>query len=166
MLPKNLFTYNFDMVSERSMFSLGLGLGHPRLLHTDLNLLIQIVTLVIIFVSLYYKKKGKIKPHATIMATAFVLHLLSFILVMGPAFIQSFDFYASRLDFLGVQTAWVHAIPGSLALTLGAYLVLVWAVKAKDVAPCYNRKKIMDVTIALWMFSLLFGILTYILFYG
>ena len=166
MFPKHLFTYNFHMVTVRSMFSLGLGLGHPRLLHTDLNLLIQIITLVIIFVSFYYKKKGKIKLHATIMGTAVVLHLLSFILIMGPSFVQSFTFYSSRLDFLGVQTAWIHAIPGSLALILGTYLVLVWAVKARDVASCYKRKRIMDATISLWLFSLLFGILTYILFYA
>ena len=90
----------------------------------------------------------------------------SFILVMGPSFIQSFAFFSSGLDLLGVQTAWVHAIPGSFALILGAYLVSVWAVKARDVAPCYKKKRMMDATIALWLFSLLFGILTYILFYG
>lgn len=99
------------------------------------------------------------------MGTAVVLHLFSFILVMGPSFVQS-GFFVSGLDFLGVQTAWAHIIPGSLALILGVYLIVVWAVKAKDVAPCYKRKKIMDATIALWLFSLLFGILTYFLFYA
>jgi len=164
-MPKNLSTYNFYIVTVGSMFSLGLGLGHPQLLQTDLNLVIQIVTLAIIFVSLYYKKKGKIKLHAITMGTAVVLHLLTLILVMGPSFVQSFTFFTSGFNILGVQTAWMHAVPGMLALILGTYLVLIWMVKTNDVSPCYKRKRIMDITIALWLFSLLFGIMTYILFY-
>lgn len=143
----------------------GLGLEHPRFLQTDLNLLLQIVTLAIIFVSLYYKKNGKIKLHATTMGTALVIHVLSFILVMGPSFFQSFAFFTSETGILGVQTAWIHAIPGALVLFLGVYLVSVWAIKASDVSPCYKRKRIMDATIGLWLLSLLFGIMTYILFY-
>jgi uncharacterized membrane protein YozB (DUF420 family) len=147
------------------MIILGIGLGHPRFLHIDLNLLIQIITLIIILVSLFYKKKGKIKLHGTTMGIAIVLHVLSFVLVMGPSLYQSFEFFASETGILGVQTTWLHAVPGAIALLLGIFLVAKWAIQPSNVNACYKRKRIMDVTLVLWLVSLAFGIATYVLFY-
>ena len=144
---------------------LALGLGHPRFLHTDLNLILQLITLAIIFVSLYYKRKQKIKRHGTTMGIAVVLHLLSFVLVMGPAFFTYFEFYSGSTSIGAVQTAWIHAVPGAIALVLGLILVAAWAVNSSNVKGCYKRKRIMDITLLLWVFSLIFGIITYALFY-
>jgi len=144
---------------------LALGLGHPRFLHTDLNLILQIITLAIIFVSLYYKKKLKLKHHGITMGVAVILHLLSFVLVMGPAFFTYFEFYSTSTSIGAVQTAWLHAVPGAIALVLGLLLVAVWALNSSNVKGCYKRKRIMDVTLILWLFSLVFGIVTYALFY-
>ena len=144
---------------------LGIGLGHPRFLHIDLNMLIQIITLIVLLVGLFYKKKGKIKLHGISMGIATVLHTLSFVLVMGPSLYQSFDFFATETDILGVQTLWFHAIPGTIALLLGIFLVAKWAIQASNINACYKRKRIMDLTLLLWLFSLAFGIATYVLFY-
>ena len=144
---------------------LALGLGHPRFPETDLNLILQLISLLIIFVSLYYKKKQKLKLHGTIMGVAVIMHLVSFLLVMGSKFFTYFDFYSTQTSILAVQTAWIHVFPGIIALVLGLFLVTVWAINASNVKDCYNRKRIMDVTLVLWLFSLIFGIITYALFY-
>ena len=142
-----------------------IGLGHPRFLHTDLNLIIQIITVVIIFVSLYFKNKGKLKIHGTIMGIAVVLHTLTFILVMGPIFAENFTFFSTEFSLSLVQTTWLHAIPGAIALILAIILILLWIIDSSNTAACFKRKRIMDVTVILWLFSLAFGIATYMLFY-
>ena len=144
----------------------GIGLGHQRLIQADLNLLLQIFTLIVIFVSLFLKRSGRVKSHGATMGIAVVFHVLSLIVVMGPSFFQSFEFYSGRIEILGVQTAWMHAIPGGIAIFLGVLLVALWAVKPSNIAPCHKRKRIMDITLILWLISLVFGIATYVLFYA
>ena len=144
---------------------LSIGLGHPRFIHTDLNLLIQILTLVIIFVSLYYKKKGKLKHHGATMGFAVILHILTFVLVMGPIFSGQFSFFSTELGLALVQTTWIHAIPGTIAMILAVFLVIKWAINPSNTASCYKLKRVMDATLLLWVISLVFGIATYVLIY-
>lgn len=147
------------------MFMLSIGLGHPRFLHTDLNLLTQILTVAVIFVSLYFKQKGKMKHHGALMGVAIVLHVLTFASVMGPIFFEYFSFYSTSFGDTLAQVTWIHAVPGAIALILGIFLVVIWAVNSSNVAGCYKRKRIMDVTLLLWLVSLVFGIATYVLTY-
>lgn len=142
-----------------------IGLGHPRFIHTDLNLLMQILTLAIIFVSLYYKRKGKLKHHGITMGVAVIVHLVTFVSVMGPIFFEYFSFYSTELGNSLAQVTWLHAVPGAIALILAIFLVAIWATNSSNVAGCYKRKKIMDITLLLWLISLLFGIATYVLTY-
>jgi uncharacterized membrane protein YozB (DUF420 family) len=142
-----------------------IGLGHPIQFNTALNLAIQIITLAIIFLSLYYKRKNNYKIHATTMAVAVVLHLLTFVLVMGPIFFEFLSFFSTETSLTYVQTTWIHAIPGAIALILAIFLVLRWALNSSNIDGCFKRKKIMDLTIVLWIISLLFGIITYALIY-
>jgi uncharacterized membrane protein YozB (DUF420 family) len=71
----------------------------------------------------------------------------------------------SSLSFLEVQTLVIHAIPGVVAMILGIILVAAWAVNTTNIGGCIRRKRIMDVTIILWLLSLIFGIATYLLIY-
>ncbi|MCW4023064.1 MAG: hypothetical protein ACOWW1_02445 [archaeon] len=142
-----------------------IGLGHPRFLHTDLNLLAQILTLAIIFVSLYYKRKGKLKHHGATMGIAVIVHIVTFVSVMAPIFFEYFSFYSTELGNSLAQVTWLHAVPGAIALILAIFIVGVWAVNSSNVAGCYKRKRIMDVTLLLWLISLLFGIVTYVMTY-
>ena len=147
------------------IFMLSIGLGHPRFLLNDLNLLIQILTLAAIFVSLYYKRKGKMKYHGAIMGVAVVLHLLTFVSIMGPIFFEYFSFYSTSLGDTLAQVTWIHAVPGAIALIMALFLVAIWAVNSSNTRDCYKRKRIMDVTLILWLVSLAFGIATYVLTY-
>ena len=144
---------------------LSIGLGHPFLFNTTFNLVLQIITLGLIFLSLFFKMKNNYKIHGTIMGLGLVLHVLTFLLIMGPIFFENYSFFSTETSFNYVQTTWLHAIPGAIALILGIYLVLRWAIKTSNISGCIKRKRIMDVTLLLWMFSLVFGIATYILIY-
>ena len=99
------------------------------------------------------------------MGVAVVLHVLTFVLMMGPRFSEAFTFFSTEISLTLVQTTWLHAIPGAVALILAVFLVGMWAVQPSNNAACFKRKRIMDVTLVLWVFSLVFGIVTYILFY-
>jgi len=99
------------------------------------------------------------------MGFAVVLHLLAFVLVMGPIFFEFFSFYSTAFGDTLAQVTWLHAVPGAIALVLAIFLVTIWAVNSSNVAGCYKRKRIMDVTLLLWVISLIFGIATYVLTY-
>ena len=140
-------------------------LGTSAVLITDLNLLIQIVSFLILLISIVYKFKGKIKIHGYLMGLAVFLHFITFVVAMGPSFIDGREFFTTSTNLPGVQYMWIHAITGGAALILGIFLVIAWAIKISQVAGCYKRKRIMDITILLWTLSIIFGILTYTSFY-
>lgn len=139
--------------------------GTNAVLITDINLLIQIIAFILILVGLGYKTKGKFRNHGFVMGVAVVLHLTSFLIAMGPSFLNGFEFFTTDTSLTGVQTMWVHAVTGAVALVLGILLVLAWIVRVSDIKACIRKKRFMDVTILLWSISLIFGIVTYLLFY-
>ena len=140
-------------------------LGTQAYLGADVNLIFQIVTVALIVVSLVYKNKKKFKAHAQLMGVAVVIHVLTFVAVMGPVFLADFSGFVTFISLLEVQTMWIHAVFGLIAMVLGTLIVMLWALNPKKIADCFKRKRVMDITIVLWLTSLVFGIITYILFY-
>ena len=57
--------------------------GTNALLQTDLNLILQIITFLVLLIGYGYKRKGRFKIHGSVMGTAVILHAISFLLVMG-----------------------------------------------------------------------------------
>jgi uncharacterized membrane protein YozB (DUF420 family) len=99
------------------------------------------------------------------MGVAVILHIISFATVMGPRFREYFNFLTTSTSELGVQTTWIHIIPGAIALIVGIGLVGSWAYHPSNIGGCFKRKRIMDITIVLWFISLIFGITIYLLSY-
>jgi len=99
------------------------------------------------------------------MGIAVILHVLSFLVVMGPSFSEGYEYFTTATSDLGVQTTWIHAIPGAIAMILGMVLVGAWALRPSNIGACSRRKRIMDITTLLWLVSLIFGIATYLVFY-
>jgi len=99
------------------------------------------------------------------MGLAVFLHFITFVVAMGPSFIDGRELFTTSTNLPEVQYMWIHAITGGAALILGIFLVIAWAIKISQVAGCYKRKRIMDITILLWTLSIIFGILTYTSFY-
>lgn len=135
-------------------------------LQIDINLALQLVMFVIVAVSLFYKNKKKFRMHGTLMGAAVVLHIVSFLAVMGPIFFGNFSDFVDYMAYLEVQTTWIHAAAGATAMILGAMVVGLWALNPSDVASCSRRKRLMDVTFLFWLISLLFGVATYVIVYG
>jgi uncharacterized membrane protein YozB (DUF420 family) len=141
------------------------GLLGPNVPPGEVNFLLQIVMFLIIVIGLIYKYKRKFKIHGGMMGIAVILHVISFLTVMGPSFSQGYDFLTTATSEPGVQAIWIHAIPGAIAMILGIFLVGAWSLRPSNVAACSRRKRIMDVAILLWALSLIFGIASYIFFY-
>ena len=139
--------------------------GTGALIQTDINLIIQIVMFIVIVVGLVYKSRKKFKIHGALMGIAVVLHLISFFTVMLPSFNNSYVYFVTATSDLGVQTMWIHVVPGALSMALGIFLVAAWALRPTNIAGCSKRKRIMDITILLWFISLIFGIASYIIYY-
>ncbi len=139
--------------------------GTGAVLITDLNLLIQIISFLVLLISIVYKTKGKIKIHGYLMGLAVLMHFITFVVAMGPAFSDGIDFFTASTGLIGVQAMWIHAITGGVALILGIFLVLAWIINLSNMAGCVKRKRIMDITVILWALSIIFGIVTYISFY-
>ena len=141
-------------------------LGTQAYLGADVNLIFQLITVALIIVSVVYKNKKKFKTHAQLMGVAVVIHILSFVAVMGPAFFTDFTGFVTFISLIEVQTMWIHAIFGLIAMVLGAVIVVLWALNPNKIAACFKRKRIMDITIVLWLTSVIFGIITYAIFYS
>ena len=139
--------------------------GTGASLEVDINLILQIVSFLILVLGLVYKNKKKFKMHGISMGVAVILHILSFFLVMAPSFSQAYEYFTTVTSDAGVQTTWIHAIPGATAMILGILLVGLWALKPANIASCVRRKRLMDITFLLWLVSLVFGIVSYMLFY-
>jgi uncharacterized membrane protein YozB (DUF420 family) len=139
--------------------------GTNAVITTDINLLIQIIALLLLLTGLIYKAKGKFRIHGSVMGVAVFLHLISFLLAMGPSLFYNFEFFTTDTLNTGVQTMWAHAITGAVALILGIVLVVAWILQSSNVKACIRRKRLMDITALLWTISVIFGIATYLSFY-
>lgn len=139
--------------------------GTGAVLQTDVNLILQIVMFLIIVIGLVYKNKRKFKIHGGIMGIAVILHVISLLLVMGPSFSEGYEYFTTATSDVGVQTTWIHAVPGAIAMIMGIVLVGAWALRPSNIAACSRMKRIMDITVLLWLISLMFGITTYLVFY-
>ena len=96
--------------------------GTKALLQTDINLILQMIMFLILLAGYVYRKKGRFKAHGVVMGIAVLLHVFSFLLVMGPSFLGNFEFFTETSN-LGVQTTLIHAFAGAIAVILGIGLV-------------------------------------------
>ena len=136
----------------------------PVILLSQANLVLEIIILIVLFVALALKRRGKLFKHGGAMLVGVVLNILSFVTVMGPALFSFgqnglFD-HPGRLYFVTL----VHAGLGGIALVLGVFLVASWHLQAST-QNCVRRKKIMLLTFVLWVLALILGILLYMLLY-
>ncbi|MCJ7613226.1 DUF420 domain-containing protein [Candidatus Bathyarchaeota archaeon] len=140
--------------------------GTGASLEIDINVMIQVVMFLIIVVGLVYKRKRKFKMHGELMGIAVILHLLSFLIVMLPTFYADFDYFTMTTSDIIVQITWIHVIPGAIAMILGVFVVGAWALRPGNIAACSRKKRLMDIVTLLWFISLIFGVATYMVFYG
>jgi len=131
----------------------------------DLTLIAQIVAFALVTIAILYKFKRKWKIHGFVMGGALALHFVDFLVIMVPLFMSNFSLYVTGTSFLFVQTLWIHAVSGALALVLASYITLTWVTNPASLKHCFRRKRLMDTTFLLWAISFTFAIITYVATY-
>ena len=129
----------------------------------DVNLLFQIAIFIFLVVGLSAKFKRRYLTHGAIMAIALILNTASILTVMVPSFLANPSLFESfpRLSPVTIT----HITIGSLAEALGIFLVAMWALSIHNVEGCIERKRIMLVTIILWLVNLILGMYVYAILY-
>ena len=73
-------------------------------IQVDINIILQIVMFLIIVIGLVYKRKNRFKVHGGLMGIAIILHVISFLVVMGPIFFMYFREFTNYISYPEIQT--------------------------------------------------------------
>ena len=138
--------------------------GTKATLLYDVNLLLQILILILLFIGRKFVKDKKHKNHGIMMTIAVTLHTISILLIMIPSFVTYFGLTISSFS-LGIVITWIHAIVGILAEVLGIFIVVKWRFQPEPMKICGKRRKFMIPLFILWTFALILGIAFYIQYY-
>jgi len=126
------------------------------------SLIIQIVVLGLLSGGFWLKRMKKFRQHGITMLSAVVLHAVLIFTWMIPSFSGFFNAPDPiNLADTIVIVVLVHAFAGIIAFVLGVWLAGSWHLKA-DMKTCFAKKKIMRVTLALWLIALFLGIILYL----
>jgi hypothetical protein len=126
----------------------------------EMDLVLHIIILVVLFVSLELKFMKRLFWHGATMLSALVLHVISFILVMWPSFRLFYPYGYNTFSFITVT----HAILGGATLILAIWLITSWHFQ-RSLKSCSRRKKAMLLVFIMWIIALLLGILLYLYLY-
>ncbi len=124
---------------------------------SDLNLLLQIIVIIILFVGVKYgkeKTQDSLKTHRRITAIAVVLNAVSFLFVMGPSVVSYFSAPRGELSTFGIVSTSFHAVFGGMAEVLG--IAFVFNKKPKNV------RLWMRLTRWLWVIAFVLGVSLYL----
>ena len=124
---------------------------------SDLNLLLQIIIIIILFVGVKYgkeKTQDSLKTHRRITAIAVVLNAVSFMFVMGPSVVSYFSAPLGELSTFGIVSTLFHAVFGGMAEVLG--IAFVFNKKPKNV------QLWMRLTRWLWVIAFVLGVSLYL----
>jgi uncharacterized membrane protein YozB (DUF420 family) len=125
-----------------------------------ISLILQIVTLFLLFAGVGLKVRKKFRQHGIIMLTAVVLHTIIVLAWMVPSFSSSFSGSINFADMI-VVTILVHAFMGIAADLLGIWLVASWRLRV-DMKTCFAKKSLMRFTMTLWLITLFLGVVLYL----
>jgi hypothetical protein len=128
---------------------------------STLSLVVDLVVLSLLTFGYNLKRMKKYRQHGITMTTALALHLITIFTWMIWSLINFFS--SAPVDFGNFLhlTALAHAALGTIAASLGIWLVGAWHLQT-DVQKCFPRRRIMLVTITLWITAILLGTVLYI----
>jgi uncharacterized membrane protein YozB (DUF420 family) len=125
------------------------------------SFVIQLVVLGLLLGGVWLKATKKFRQHGITMLIAVVLHAVMIFAWMIP----SFDLFIAPSSINLADTITliilVHAFTGTVATILGIWLVVAWRLKT-DMRTCFAKKRVMLVTITLWLIVLILGIILYL----
>jgi hypothetical protein len=126
----------------------------------QMDLVLHIVTLIMLFVSLGLKFMKRMFLHGATMLIALVLHTISFVTVMWPSFRLFYPYVYNTFSFITVT----HAALGTVTLILAIWLIASWHFQ-RSFKSCTRWKKVMLLVFIMWIIALFLGILLYLYLY-
>jgi uncharacterized membrane protein YozB (DUF420 family) len=135
--------------------------SNPFVILATLSLIVQSLIMFMLFCGYWLKTKAKFPLHARVMTAAVILHVVMIFTFMVPALILALIpvFIVPHLSSLTSLITLIHAPLGTAAVSLGLYLVLSW--RSSGLSRCFERRKIMFATMAVWLAALIFGFVLY-----
>jgi hypothetical protein len=134
-------------------------LGTAATVQGDLNFLLQIMILVILFVGYRYgrvKESESLNLHGKVMTVVVVLNAVAILLVMGPSFVAAFGAVLDEVFKIGFPLTSLHHSLGLAAEVLGIVFVF---------RKFGNVRRWMRVTIVVWLSALGLGMSVYVLYF-
>jgi uncharacterized membrane protein YozB (DUF420 family) len=133
-------------------------------LAATITLAVQIVILILLLGGYSLKRMKKFRQHGMTMLVAVVLHIITILAVMLPSLATVIPLVHSNTSTVLTIVAPLHGIIGIIAAVLGVWIVTSWRLRA-PVQYCAAKKKLMCLTLTLWLIALFLGILLYLHFY-
>lgn len=129
-------------------------------LSSELSMIMQLVTLLVIFIGFIVAKQKNYKWHGITMFSAGLLNLVSVLAVMVPVALR-----LSSISVPGFNLLFrVHIILGVLVIGLSGYILVEWRFQ-KPGPTCFQRKKWMLGLTLSWIAQLIIGILFFMRLY-
>ena len=127
-----------------------------------ISLAIQITVLALLIIAVTLKNRKKFRQHGITMTAAVVLHIITILYVMIPSLTS---FTSSPGTSLGLDPiviiSFIHVALGFITVSLGIWIAASWHLKT-DLQTCFNNKRLMKPTLALWFIAILLGVTMYI----
>jgi hypothetical protein len=130
----------------------------------SISLVLQIATLSIVIYGYIMKRRMRFIEHGTLMLIAVAMQSVSFLLVMGPAFLIIVENGFVQRPILLSTVTLIHASLGGTALTTGIWITVSWHLQA-SIKNCIKKRNFMLYLIIIWILALIFGITHYVLTY-
>ncbi len=133
--------------------------------HSDLNLLLQVFTFILLFGgAIIAKFRRRFNMHGIIMGIAVVLNTLSIGIVMIPSLLNSRGLLSAPFSYAALIII-LHIVAGILVEILGIWLVAIWGLSHRNTKACARKKNAMRATAFSWFVELLLGIYVYVILY-
>jgi uncharacterized membrane protein YozB (DUF420 family) len=127
-----------------------------------ISFVVQLVVLGLLLVGVWLRTAKKFRKHGITMLAAVVLHAIMVFAWMIPVFSTLFSSPGSiNLADMFTVIILVHAFTGIAATILGIWIVASWRLQA-NMKTCFAKKRVMLVTITLWLIALFIGIYLYL----
>ena len=128
-------------------------------------LIFQIVVLVLLIGGYWLKRMKKLRQHGITMLTAVILHIITILAIMLPSFVLGvIPLILANNSAVVTIVASLHGIMGITAAVLGVWIVASWRLRV-SLRYCTPKRKLMLLTLILWVIALTLGILLYLHFY-
>lgn len=132
------------------------------ILESTISLSIEMIALGLLVSGYLLKRQNKYRHHGLSMLSALMLHIVAILFVMVPS-LAAFLSVPSSVNFADILVivTFVHVSAGLLAALLGVWLVGSWHLQ-KSLQTCFRNKRVMDVTLSLWLLAIALGLVLYL----